>query len=292
MKILDFVRSISASHFTKIRSTLLFLLCCLTIPTWAISFRYGDAFIMLQSTLFHQGQEHRQEVGLSAAATHCFMDSTYAADVLKVDFSQLKLATINGKKGGYYVLHVDSLEFCGETYREVLFLVLEGRSRFKGRMPDVLLGGNVLRGRAWYVDVQRKTFAHCSPEVHYSKVRLKCKLGTGRENGFVYLKAKVAGKKLRLLFSLGAGRNILPHGEYALPSSPSTHLSGSFEREMTEATIPRYERVPTRIGDFEFTADYELGFPSEGRDGNLCIDAFDGKSFVLNYKKKLIEVLE
>lgn len=282
----------SQRHPRKLWALFVMLLSGFALSSWTMSFRYEERFMMLQTALYHQGQVFHQEVGISATITHSLVDSTYAADVLKVDFSQLKSATINGKKGSYYTLRLDSLIFCGETYRNVAFLVLEGRSRFKGKLPDVVLGGNILRGRAWHVDLQRQTFTPCSPDAHYSKVRLKCTLGTGLENGFVYLKAKVAGQKIRLQFTLGLGNNILPHGEYALSSSPNTHLSGSFDRELTEATLPRYEHVTTRIGDFEFTADYELGYPSDARVGKLCVDALDGKSFVLNYKKKLIEVLE
>ena len=64
-------------------------------------------------------------MGISSTLTHCLMDSTYAVNVLKVDITQLKSAVMNKKEGGYYSLRLDSLNFCGETYRNVMFVVME-----------------------------------------------------------------------------------------------------------------------------------------------------------------------
>ena len=62
------------------------------------------------------------------------------------------------------------------------------------------------------------------------------------ECGYVFLKAKVGGRKVRMQFSLNKGLHLLPHGVY--------------------------------------------GFPWQS------LDALEGKSFVLNYPKKVIVILE
>ena len=46
------------------------------------------------------------------------------------------------------------------------------------------------------------------------------------EYGFVFLKAKVGGRKVRMQFSLNKGQHILPHGEYGFPSQPLTRGGG------------------------------------------------------------------
>ena len=112
------------------------------------------------------------------------------------------------------------------------------------------------------------------------------------ECGYVFLKAKVGGRKVRMQFSLSKGQHILPHGEYDFPSQPLTREGGSFDRPLSLETLPLYKDVPTQIGDFHFVADYKLGYPGEDKVGTLFLDAFEGKSFVLNYKKKVIEILE
>jgi len=56
--------------------------------------------------------------------------------------------------------------------------------------------------------------------------------------------------------------------------------------------VPLYKDVATQIGDFHFVADYRLGYPGEDKEGTLYIDALEGKSFVLNYPQKVIEILE
>ena len=220
------------------------------------------------------------------------MDSTYAVNVLKVDVAHLKSAVMNKKEGGYYSLRLDSLNFCGETYRNVMFIVMEMQQQFKGKLPDVLLGNSILHHRAWHVDLQRHTFTPCSPDRYYGKIRLKCSIGKGLEYGYVFLKAKVGGRKVRMQFSLRKGLHILPHGVYGFPWQSLTKEGGSFDRPLSLETVPLYKDVATQIGDFHFVADYRLGYPDEDKVGTFFLDALEGKSFVLNYPKKVIEILE
>ena len=258
----------------------------------AVAFRYVKNFIMVESTLFYQDKVLPHEVGVSTTSTHCLMDSTYAVNVLKVDVAHLKSAVINNKEGGYYSLQLDSLNFCGETYRNVMFFVMEMQQKFKGKVPDVVLGNSILSHRAWHVDLQRHTFTPCSPDRYYGKIRLKCSIGKGLDYGYIFRKAKVGGRKVRIQFSLTKGQHILPHGVYDFPSQPLTREGGSFDRPLSLETLPLYKDVPTQIGDFHFVADYRLGYPGEDKEGTLYIDALEGKSFVLNYPKKVIEILE
>lgn len=272
--------------------SVLVALWTMPLSSRAMAFRYDKNFIKVESTLFYQDKVVPHEVGISSTLTHCLMDSTYAVNVLKVDIAQLKPAVVNKKEGGYYSLRLDSLNFCGETYRNVMFIVMEMQQQFKGKLPDVVLGNSILHHRAWHVDLQRYTFTPCSPDQYYGKIRLKCSIGKGLEYGYIFLKAKVGGRKVRMQFSLRKGLHILPHGVYDFPSQPLTREGGSFDRPLSLETLPLYQDVPTQIGDFNFVADYKLGYPDEDKVGTLFLDALEGKSFVLNYPKKVIEILE
>lgn len=273
------------------RCSLCVLICTFPLCAPALSFRYGTHFLMMNATLHHQNVARQLEVGLSTGMSHCLLDSTYVVDSLGVDISQLKASTINGEKRGCGVLLLDSLDFCGDTYRNVWCLVMETKTRLKGKMPPVVIGNNVLGGKAWHVDLQRQTFTPCSPKLHYSKTRLKWKTGSTYESTMMFLKAKVGGRKVLLQFTMDLGKNILPHGIYPFPSTALTKEGGSLQRGVSEETVPVYEGVTAEIGDFRFTTDYVLGFPGD-ETGALRATAFGERSFVLNYKKKLIEILE
>ena len=266
--------------------SVLVALWMMPLASSAMVFRYSNSFITLESTLFHQDKVVPSEMGISSTLTHCLMDSTYAVNVFKVDIAQLKSAEVNKKEEGYYSLWLDSLTFCGETYRNVKFVVMEMQQRFNGKVPNVVLGNSILRHRAWHIDLQRHTFTSCSPDQHYGRIRLKCSMGKGMEDGSIFLKAKVGGRKVQMQFSLNKGLHILPHGEYDL--QPQTNIPCP----LALATLPLYKNVTTQIGDFNFVSDYKLGFPDEGKVGTLFLDALEGKSFVLNYPKKVIEILE
>ena len=189
-------------------------------------------------------------------------------------------------------MQLDSLNFCGETYRNVTFVVMEMQQKFKGKVPDLVLGNSILSHRAWHIDLQRHTFTPCSPDRYYGKIRLKCSIGKRVEYGFIFLKAKVGGRKVRMQFSLSKGLHLLPHGVYGFPWQSLTREGGSVDRPLSLETLPLYKDVPTQIGDFHFVADYRLGYPGEDKVGTLYLDALEGKSFVLNYPKKMIEILE
>ena len=272
--------------------TILLGLLMMPLSSRAMAFRYGKNFIMVESTLFYQDKVVPHEVGISSTLTHCLMDSTYAVNVLKVDVAHLKSAVINKKEGGYYSLQLDSLNFCGETYRNVTFVVMEMQQKFKGKVPVLVLGNSILSHRAWHVDLQRHTFTPCSPDRYYGKIRLKCSIGKRVEYGFIFLKAKVGGRKVRMQFSLNKGLHLLPHGVYGFPWQSLTREGGSVDRPLSSETVPLYKDVATQIGDFHFVADYRLGYPGEDKVGTLYIDALEGKSFVLNYPQKVIEILE
>ena len=92
-------------------------------------------------------------------------------------------------------------------------------------------------------------------------------------------------------FSLNKGLHLLPHGVYGFPWQSLTREGGSLERPLSSKTAPLYKDVATQIGDFHFVADYRLGYPGEDKEGTLYIDALEGKSFVLNYPQKVIEIL-
>ena len=272
--------------------SVLVALWTMPLSSRAMAFRYDKNFIKVESTLFYQDKVVPHEVGISSTLTHCLMDSTYAVNVLKVDIAQLKPAVVNKKEGGYYSLRLDSLNFCGETHRNVMFIVMEMQQQFKGKLPDVVLGNSILNHRAWHVDLQRHTFTPCSPDQYYGKIRLKCSIGKGVKYGYVFLKAKVGGRKVRMQFSLCKGQHILPHGDYGFPWQSQTREGGSFDRPLSLETVPLYKDVATQIGDFHFVADYRLGYPGEDKESILYLDALEGKSFVLNYPKKMIEILE
>ena len=145
--------------------SILVALWTMPLSSRAVAFRYVKNFIVMESTLFYQDKVLPHEVGVSTTSTHCLMDSTYAVNVLKVDVAHLKSAVMNKKEGGYYSLQLDSLNFCGETYRNVTFVVMEMQQKFKGKVPDLVLGNSILSHRAWHVDLQRHTFTPCSPPV-------------------------------------------------------------------------------------------------------------------------------
>ena len=256
--------------------SILVALWTMPLSSRAMAFRYDKNFIKVESTLFYQDKVVPHEVGISSTLTHCLMDSTYAVNVLKVDIAQLKPAVVNKKEGGYYSLRLDSLNFCGETYRNVMFIVMEMQQQFKGKLPDVVLGNSILNHRAWHVDLQRHTFTPCSPDRFYGKIRLKCSIGKRVEYGFVFLKAKVGGRKVRMQFSLSKGLHLLPHGVYGFPWQSLTREGGSVDRPLSLETLPLYKDVPTQIGDFHFVADYRLGYPGEDEVGTLYLDALEG----------------
>ena len=104
--------------------SVLVALWTMPLSSRATAFRYDKKFIMMESTLFYQDKVLPHEVGISSTLTHCLMDSTYAVNVLKVDITQLKSAVMNKKEGGYYSLRLDSLNFCGEKYRNVMFVLM------------------------------------------------------------------------------------------------------------------------------------------------------------------------
>ena len=53
------------------------------------------------------------------------------------------------------------------------------------------------------------------------------------EYGFVFLKAKVGGRTVRMQFSLRKGLHILPHGVYGFPWQSLTKEGGSFDRPLS-----------------------------------------------------------
>ena len=75
------------------------------------------------------------------------------------------------------------------------------------------------------------------------------------EYGYVFLKAKVGGRKVRMQFSLNKGLHLLPHGVYGFPWQSLTREGGSFDRPLSSETVPLYKDVATQIGDFHFVAD-------------------------------------
>ena len=61
------------------------------------------------------------------------------------------------------------------------------------------------------------------------------------ECGFIFLKAKVGGRKVRMQFSLNKGLHLLPHGVYGFSWQSLTREGGSLERPLSSETVPLYK---------------------------------------------------
>ena len=191
------------------------------------------------------------------------------------------------KKRNFIVL--DSLEFCGTTYREVYCIVMDLSGKFMDYAPRFIVGGNILIRGVWKFDLANNSVEPCDIKPTASGDAIHWKFFPRKKSvNTIRLKGVIGKQKVDFLFDTGSRYSKLPLDFKAGPTETVRKESANEDSslQMVEAELTR--NVGFKIGKHEFTHDF---FDGQRDCGLLNAYSFGGIAVILNYERRTLEVV-
>ena len=257
---------------------------------------YGQAELKEKDSLLYTSVEvysHKMQTVAALVDTGCSLcvvDSTFAKDSLGIAMPDKLKLMVNSRDNRMPTCVVDSVRFCGKTYRQVLCIIINLKGKFQRFAPDFILGADILKDRPLRFDYETRTI---SPYLGNNKggIVLKWKDShkfTDIPMNFIVFETRIQGQHVRLVFDTGSRNNKLPNDIRIAPSGTIQKETANVSQQLTIKQVRQYKGVTFGLGKQTIALDFIEG---EDNYGLLSLNFLKGHSFILNYKEKKLEIL-
>ncbi|MBQ9163369.1 MAG: hypothetical protein IJ163_01175 [Bacteroidaceae bacterium] len=248
--------------------------------------KFVESWIYSDVSLSRGAQTRSVRSMVDTGCSFCVIDSAYATDVFKIRDNDYIIKGYR-KKTNFIVL--DSLSFCGTSYRKVYCMVMDLSGKLIDYAPRFIIGGNILIKGVWKFDLKNNSVEPSDIKrkptgtvIHWNYYPKK------KHVNAIRLKGIIGKDKVGFLFDTGSRHCKLPKGFDAGPTETVRKESANemHSLQMVEAELTR--NVHFKIGKYEFTHDF---FDGQHDDGVLNAYSFGGNVVILNYKRQTLEVV-
>lgn len=277
----------------KISFIISLLFICLSIVGQISKLRF-DGCLMFTDVYLNEGNTSRLVNSMiDTGCSFCTIDSTYLVDNFKVDTNDLVLTDMLDAKKNCLSIKIDSFSFCGLALNNVFCIVLDMKSIFKNHAPDFIVGANVLHRHSWKFDMKDSTISlydRCTEK----GTNIKWKSHNDYKDvnlGFIVFEGKVGEKKNRFVFDTGTKYCYLQKDFYTGKKEIIKKESGNIYQPYAIRELELFKDVNFSIAKKPCCLNFFNGHP-HGNFGLLNISFLKGKSFVLNYPKKILTIID
>ena len=272
-------------------------ICCCVFLAWTACLSLNaqttlslDGPYMYAEASIHQGGRCRTIKALiDTGCTTCVVDSTFAADSLGIVINSLTSIDVNTSSNNLqqHIFILDSLSFCGLSFHGRRCIVSDLKRQFKQYAPNFIVGANVLGYYSWMFDMRNKVIKPLDIGKRTGGSIIKFKFDN---YGRPIIKCKVNGIKTDMIFDTGARHCKLKSGIYKGATNTIMKETANLAKELTITEAEKCSDVLLEVGNYRQRMDFVID-PSI-RHCLLNIDLFHQSSFILDYKKKVIEILK
>lgn len=243
--------------------------------------------------LSHNGKTHKISSMIDTGCSYCLIDSTYAVDscniVMTGDYGSG--VTASGQRINSFYVDIDSVCFGGIVFPKIHCFVADLAGKFKHYAPKFLIGADVLKRELWKFDLKQNKMTLCKNPVKNVKYTIKWKdnyYGRKFINN-IWFDCKVDGKKTRVHFDSGSRRNWLPIEMGISQTTTIVSERADLANSLRLDTIGVAEKTPVSFSDYHVNLDFSLEATCLPR---INTEFLWGKSFVLDYRKSRLYILE
>ena len=227
---------------------------------------------------------------IDTGSSLCVIDSTYAVDKIGVCLNDTNQVRVNSRTDKLSTCLMDSVNFCGKTYRNVPCIVADLKGVFQKYAPDFVIGADILRDRALIFNLSSKRL-YPAPNEKIKGMKLTWKDSKrypGIPLSFIIFETKISGEDVDFAFDTGSRTNKLPMNFH--PSSPELiqRETANLSSKLTERTLRCYRNITFQIEKNQYTLDF---FEGNYAYGLLNLEFLGGHSFMLDYRKRFLVIL-
>ncbi len=241
----------------------------------------------------NSGITHKVPGMIDTGASVCIIDSTFAVDSchIKNIKGDKSIGNTSGKSIKSSDFYLDSIAFGGIVYTRVWCYIVDLSGKLKQYAPKFIIGGDVLKKDLWCFDLKKYKLQRLAniPDTVETTFRWKKYFDAGLNE--IYFKGKIGGHKTRILFDTGSRRNELISSSKVTPTSFIKSPSTNIAETLSYKEVGLCKDVPVQLSDFSFKVDFIK--PKEpGADyPRINTDFLQGKKWVLEYKQRLLVIL-
>ena len=252
---------------------------------------FKDKFMYTDVQVANEKNAHSILSLIDTGCSLCIIDSVFAVDSCGVKEKELKTVFVNQTREKISSIVLDSISFCGKTYRKIYCLVADLTGTYQKYAPQFILGADILKSGAWKFDMERNVI---EPYDYHKKAKGTVFRWKNHKDysdvaiDYIIFDSKMDGKKTRFAFDTGCKNNKLQRGFYTGETEQIQKETASIGNKLSIKTVDVCRNVKFEIGKSVFTLDFVIG---DYNIGLLNIEFLQGHSFILNYKKQTLELL-
>lgn len=253
---------------------------------------FKDKFMYADAQIHHEHKEHLISSLIDTGSSLCVIDSIFAIDSCGIKESALEAAFVNQHKTKISITTIDSLFFCGKTYRKIRCVVADLSGIYQKYAPQFIIGANILKQGTWKFDMKNGIIEPYDYKKKAEGIVYKWKNHRSYSDvalDYIVFEGTVCGKRTRFIFDTGTRNNRLPLNIYDGPVELIQKESANIGNKLSIKTAKLCKDVQFRIGRNEFVLDFMIG--DDKRFGFLNTEFLQGRSFILNYQKQRLEIL-
>lgn len=266
------------------------LMACLTGKAQS-KLLFKDKF-MYTDVLVDKGENtHSISSLIDTGSSLCIIDSVFAVDSCGVKEEELKIIFVNQSRVKISTTIIDSISFCGKTYREIHCFVVDLTGIYQKYAPKFIVGADILKSGAWKFDMNKEIIEPYDYNQKPKNFVFKWKNHKDYPDvavDYIIFESKINGKKTRFAFDTGCKNNKLQRGLYVGATEQIQEETANIGNKLSIKTIDVCRNIKFKIDKNEFMLDFVIG---DYNIGLLNIEFLQGHSFVLNYKKQTLEML-
>lgn len=252
---------------------------------------FKEKFMYSNTIIFHEKNEVTISSLIDTGCSLCILDSIFAINSCGIKENTLETFYVNQNKTKISSTIIDSLSFCGKTYTKVHCLVADLSGIYQKYAPKFIIGANILKQGAWKFDMEKSIIEPYDCNKKTKGVVYKWKNHKNYSDvaiDYIVLEGKVGSKNTRFIFDTGCRNNKLQFGVYDGPTELIQKESADIGNKLSIKTEKLCRNIKFKIGKDEYMLDFIIG---NKKLGLLNIEFLQGHSFILNYKKQILEVL-
>lgn len=252
---------------------------------------FEDKFMYTDVQVFNETKRHSIPSLIDTGCSLCIIDSIFAIDSCGIKEDELQAIPVNQTKDKISSAFIDSIFFCGKTYHKVYCLVADLTGHYQKYAPKFIVGANILKSGAWKFDMEKNIVEPYDSNNKTKGIIYKWKNHEDYPDvaiDYIILDSKVNGKKTRFAFDTGCRNNKLQRGLYVGKPEQIQKETANIVNKLSIKMAELCRNVTFKIGKDEYTLDFIIG---DGNIGLLNIEFLQGHSFILNYKKQILELL-
>lgn len=252
---------------------------------------FKDKFMYSNVQIFNDKNEYSTSSLIDTGSSLCIIDSIFAIDSCGIKESELETVYVNQNRTKISTTIIDSLAFCGKTYTKIHCLVADLSGIYQKYAPKFIIGANILKQGAWKFDMEKSIIEPYDYNKKAERVVYKWKDHMSYSDvaiDYIVLDGKIGKKNTRFIFDTGCKSNKLQLGIYDGPVELIQKESADIGNKLSVKTEQLFRNVKFKVGKNEFVLDFIIG---NKKLGYLNIEFLQGHSFILNYRKQILEVL-